>query len=198
MAVFDIMPFSSPLGGTYEVRWGPMTASQVFDVGEPVTVVDAGTITEAPQDVTQWIVTDADVGLLGGIAAGGPAGGAQTNDRAAATDTSTGLAYATNAAIPYWPVNQGTLFITSNVWAAGGGSAVVPLQTDVGENYQISHGTFGTPDAGWGVEQTAGVTGVDFVATVTEVLDARKQPIRVSGQAGVYVVFTISATLAAA
>jgi len=200
MAVMDIMPWVSPLGGTYEVRWGPVTASQVFDTGEPVNVVTAGTITEAPQDTTEWVTADfttaGTAALQGGIAVMGPAGGAQTNDRSAALNPATGVAYATNDDVAYWPINQGILFITENFWAAGAGSAATPVQTDIGENYQISHATFGTPDAGWGVEQTAATIGTDVVAGVVEVLDAAKSPIRITGQTGVFVVFTIEATLA--
>lgn len=185
MAARDIMPWISPLGGTYEVRWGSMTASEVFEVGEPVAVVDAGTLTEPSG---QFIITDADAGLLIGIAAAGPGAGN--------IDPATGAAYATGASIPFWPINQGTLFITSNVFAAGAGSASAPLQTDVGEPYQITYGT--TNPIGWGVEKTAGVEGVDVVATIVEVLDANKAPIRITGGTGVYVVFTITAGIGAA
>ena len=199
MAARDIMPFKSPLGGTYEVRVAGMTASEVFDIGEPVVIVDGGTLTEPPDDATQWILTDGeDGGTSVGIACYGPAGGAQTNDRGAATNPKTGAAYAVNDEIAYWPASQGTLFITRNFYAAGAGSSVAPLVTDIGERYQIAYGTFGTPDAGWGVEQTAGVIGVDVQAVVVDVLDSQKAPIRVSGNAGVFVVFEINATLAAA
>lgn len=192
MAVFDIMPFISPLGGTYEVRVAGMTASEVFDTGEPVGIVDAGTLTEPPDDATQWILADQDtVGNRVGIACFGPAGGAQTNDRAAWTNPATKAAYASGDDIAYWPADQGTLFITSNFFAAAAGSAVAPAITDIGEPYQITYGTFGTPDAGWGVEQTAATYGTDVVAVVVDVLDSLKRPIRRSGQTGVYVVFEI-------
>ena len=192
MAARDIMPFVSPQGGTLEVRYGSMTASETFEVGEPVNIVNAGTITEPPDDVTQWIIGDGDNpdGTGWGIACYGPG--------ASNIDPKTGVAFATGAEIAYWPGNQGTLFITDNFFAAGGGSAVVPLQTDVGESYQITYGTFGTPDAGWGVEQTAGVAGVDYQAIVTDVLDSQKAPIRLSGNAGVYVVFELVGATGAA
>lgn len=188
MAARDIMPFNSPLGGTYEVRYGPMNASEVFEVGEPVGLNDDGEITEAPDDGTQVIIGDFDQvdGTAFGIAAFGPGAGN--------IDPKTGVAFATGAEIAYWPANQGTLFITDNFWATGAaGTAVVPLQTDVGESYQISEG-----GAGWGVEQTAGVVGVDIQAIVHDVLDAQKSPIRLSGNAGVFLVFEIVASGAAA
>jgi len=198
MAAYDIMPFRSARGGTTSVRTGSMTASEVFDVGEPVATVDAGTITEPPDDVTQWIITDSDTGFNAGIAAFGPAGGAQTNDRAAHINPMTGIAFAAADEVAFWPVNEGTQFITRNFWAAAGGSAVVPALTDIGEAYQITYATFGTPDAGWGVEQTAGVSGVDFEARIVDVLDSQKAPIRRSGNAGVFLVFEIVATVGAA
>lgn len=188
MAKFDIMPYISPRGGTHEVRYGSMTASETFEVGEPVGIVDAGTITEPPDDGTQFIVTDVDDpnGGTWGIAAFGPG--------ASNIDPKTGVAFAALAEIGYWPGNQGTLFITRNFWGAGAaGTAVVPLQTDVGESYQLSEG-----GAGWGVEQTAGVAGVDIQAIVVDVLDAQKAPIRLSGNAGVFVVFELVATDGAA
>jgi hypothetical protein len=150
MAARDIMPWISPLGGTYD--------------------------------------TDADAGLLIGIAAAGPGAGN--------IDPATGAAYATGANIPYWPINQGTLFITSNFFAAGAAADATPALTDIGEPYQITYNT--TATIGWGVEQTAGVEGVDVVATVVDVLDADKRPIRISSATGVYVVFTITAGIGAA
>jgi len=91
MAARDIMPWISPLGGTYEVRWGTMTASEVFEAGEPVMVVAAGTLTEPPDDATQFVVTDITsdtaAGMTCGIAAYGPGAGN--------IDPATGAAFAT-------------------------------------------------------------------------------------------------------
>lgn len=190
MAARDIMPWQSPHGGTTTVRWATFTASEVFEIGEPINIVAAGTATEPPDDVTQWILTDGGGNVEAGIAAWGPGAGN--------LNTMTGVAYATGDYIPYWPINEGTVFITKNFYAAGAGSAVAPDLTDIGNNFQISHATFGTPDAGWGIERTAGLEGIDYVATILDVLDAQKSPIRVSGNAGVYVTFLINGTLAAA
>jgi hypothetical protein len=180
-----------------------VTASQVFDTGEPINMVNGGTMTEPTQNpANPWTVAQftatATSSLQGGIAVMGPAGGLQTNDRAAAINPATGIAYATNDSVGWWPINQGVLFITENFWATGAGSAAVPAQTDVGESYQITHATFGTPDAGWGIEQTEGVVGTDVCADVYEVLDSLYRPIRLSGQTGAFLVFEINATTAAA
>ena len=43
-----------------------------------------------------------------------------------------------------------------------------------------------------------GLEGIDYIATIIDVLDAKKAPIRNTGQAGVFVTFTITGTLAAA
>ena len=189
MAARDIMPWIDTHGGVATVRWGQMTASEFFDIGEPVAVVAAGTLTEPPDDATEFILADAADGFELGIAAWGPAGGAQTNDAAAHINPATGMAYTTGDDLPYWPADEGTLFITQNLFAAGAGSAVTPAQTDIGNAYQMSYATFGTPDTGWGLEQTAAGSGTDVMCVVTEVLDAQKAPIRITGNTGVYVVF---------
>lgn len=193
MARADIMPFKSPLGNTFELRHYPVTASQTFQMGEPVALVDAGTLTEPPQDVDEFKLADIDtVGNVCGIAAWGPGAAtsaADPNSRAA-INPQTGVAYAVGGDIGIWPADQGTLFITDNFFAAAGGSAVVPAGTDRGEIYQITYATFGTPDGGWGIEQTAGVPGTDVVAVVHDVLNSRYEPIAYNDTTtGVYVVF---------
>jgi hypothetical protein len=188
MAARDIMPWFGRGGTSPSTRWGQMTASEVFEIGEPVAIVDAGTLTEPPDDATQFIITDIDGGLEAGIACFGPGAGN--------INPVTGVAFATGDDIAYWPINDGTVFITQNFFAAGAGSDVAPVQTDVGEPYQVAYNT--TATIGWGVEQTAGVYGVDVVATILEVLDTNKDPIRITGNAGVYVLFTLNATIGAA
>lgn len=189
MAALDIMPWVSPLGGTYEVRWGPMSASATFDVGEPVNFLTAGTISEAAT-AAGWTIadftTEGTASLEGGIACFGPGTGN--------INWKTGNEYATNDDIAYWPINQGNLFITSTLYATGDTSTLItPAQTDIGESYQIS--SDGTT---WGLEQTAGAAGTDVQAGVVEVLDSRYEPIRLAGGTGVHLVFRITATTAAA
>ncbi len=198
MAARDIMPFKSAHGGTETVQWGQMTASEIFDIGEPGNIVDAGTLTEPATNGVEWAAGVLDLGFVAGIAAAGPAGGSETNDHAARIDPRTGVAFAALGHIPYWPINEGTLFITKNFHIAGGTTAAVPALTDIGESYQITHSESGTPDRGWGIEQTNGDVGLDVQANVIDVLDAQKSPIRNSGNAGVFLVFTITATLGAA
>ncbi len=199
MAKFDIMPFTSRHGGSTEVRWGEMTASENFEIGEPVMLVAAGTLTEPTDDAAQWTVAQMDTGQVAGIAAWGPGETTQGSGGTAPNlNVATGVAYATGDNLPYWPTNQGTLFITNNYYAAGGGSAVAPALTDIGIAYQIVYGTFGTPDAGWGVEQTAAAVGVDVQAIIVDVLDSTKDSIRLTGNTGVFIVFEINNTLAAA
>ena len=184
MAARDIMPWISPLGGTYEVRWGSMTSGEVFEVGEPVAVVDAGTLTEPTDNAGQFTVAQFDTAgsCLGGIAAYGPGAGN--------IDPATGAAMAALADVPYWPFGQGTQFITKNFMLADAATGLaVPVQTDVGEAYQMSYGT--AAPIGWGLEKTVAVVGVDVMCVVLEVLDADKNPIRISGGTGVYVVFEV-------
>ena len=197
MAARDIMPWKSPLGGTYEVRHSGMTAAESFQVGEPVGITDAtGFLLEPPDDGTEFILADIDtVGNRCGIAVNGPGAATSAADPTSQLwiDPRTGNAYATGGLIYYWPADQGTLFITNNVHAAGGASAgVAPTAAEIGEIFQITYGTYGTPDGGWGIEYTAGVPGTDVFATVIDVLDANFNSLvvpLVGAGAGVWVVF---------
>jgi len=193
MAAYDFMPFKSPLGGIYEVRHAGITAAQTFDVGEPVVIVDNGTVTEGTAD--GWLVADCAAttaqSVQGGIACWGPGAGNLNPE--------TGIAYAVNDTVAYWPWNQGILFITRlavnfrATGAAAAGAAAAPLVTDIGESYEMSsNGT------NWAIERTAAAPGTDIQADIVDVLDAQKTPIRLSGNAGFYAVFEINATLAAA
>jgi hypothetical protein len=193
MAARDFMPFKSPLGGTYEVRHAGMTASGTFDVGEPLVIVTAGTLTEP--SATGWVLTDfsttSAASVEGGIACFGPGAGN--------INPETGVAYTTNDTIAYWPINQGILFITriaANFRATGAsaaGATAAPLVTDIGESYEMSsNGT------NWAIERTGAAPGTDVQADIVDVLDVNKAPIRLSGGTGVYAVFEINATLAAA
>jgi hypothetical protein len=188
MAARDIMPWTSVMGGTYEARWGIMTAAEVFEIGEPVMVVAAGSLTEPIGATTSWSLAEfTATGTEGGIACFGPGAG-NINPR-------TGVAFATGDDIAYWPINQGNVFITDNFFATGDTTtAVVPVQGDVGEDYIMNQAVANTA---WGIEQTAGAEGTDVIASIIEVLDANYNPIRLTGQAGVYLLFTISLTEAA-
>jgi hypothetical protein len=179
MARFNIMPFISPLGGTYETRWAPVTAAQTFDIGEPVGLVAAGTLSGAPEDTSEIVLADfAATGTsqpIWGIAASGPGTASSTADPSARVNTNwrTGAAYATAAAIPFWPADQGNLFI-ARLASDTGAAYVAPAVTDIGETYRIVYGTAGTPDVGWCVEQTAATVGTDCLALVTDVLDTNR------------------------
>jgi hypothetical protein len=191
MPVGDIMPFISPLGGTYEIRYGSMTASQAWLQGHPVGVVNAGTVTQAPNDQSEYTLGDMDtVGNICGIAAwsvGTDDGDGTTT--AGNINPKTGVAYATGDEVAFWPADQGILFITDNFHDNATTAAVVPAQTDVGEIYQISSSVTAAAGLGWGLEQVAGVVGTDVVAVVNDVLDTNYAPIRLTGGTGVYLVF---------
>lgn len=175
------------------VRWGRLTASEVFEAGDMVGIVNAGTLTEPTDDAAQYTLAQMDtVGNICGVAATGVQSSGVTLN-----DFNTGIAITTGAQIAFWPADQGTLFITRHLTTAGGTTAVAPALTDIGEIYQISYNTTANTTAlpdqlGWGVEQTAGVPGTDVCAIVVDVLDANYVPIKASGgPAGVYVVFEI-------
>lgn len=180
MAARDIMPWRSVLGGTYRVKWAPMTASEVFETGEPVGVVAAGTLTEPVGATTSVVVGDFENGL-GGIAVIGPGAGN--------INPATGDAFATGDDVAYWPFGDGNEFITDNAFATGDTTtAHVPVQADVGTHYKMNQAAAATA---WGIEVTAALPGVDLVCLITEVLDVNKAPLRVSGGTGVYMVFEV-------
>lgn len=190
MAAYDIMPFKSFNGGTITVKTGIMATGEVFEVGEPVESLDDGTMNEPTDDLGQWTVaqftsTMANSALQGGIACYGPGAGN--------LNPQTGVAYAANDEISYWPINEGTIFITSNMRVAGGAADAAPVQSDVGEAYQVSYNTT-AGQLGWGLERTTAVPGTDVEARVVDVLDTNKAPISRTGGTGVHVLFELVAT----
>ena len=60
MASRDIMPFKSVHGGTTQVKWASLDASEVFDIGEPVMVMATGELAEPDTDDDAW--KDAEMG----------------------------------------------------------------------------------------------------------------------------------------
>ena len=192
MPIDDIRPFVSPLGGTFEVRYGSLEgATQAWLRGHPVGIDNNGVVVEAPNDQTEYVLGDMDtVGNICGIACwsvGTDDGDGTTT--AGNINSKTGIAYAAGDEVAFYPADQGNLFITGNFHDNATTAAVVPLQTDVGEIYQISSSITAAAGYGWGLEQVAGVVGTDVVGVVNDVLDAQYSPIRLTGQAGVYLVF---------
>ena len=205
----DIMPFKSPLGGTYEVRWAGMTASSKWLRGQPVGLDGAGRLTSPADAVTQVLInnfgdgdaTDTSATGLGiSCQSVGVDDGDGTRSLTARTgfplpiNPETGAAYGTNAAVAWWPAGQGTLFITKNFHDAATTAAVVPVISDIGQQYTLSASVTVAAGLGFGVEQTNATIGTDIIAKVVDVLDSQKSPIRKSGNAGVYVVFEIELT----
>jgi hypothetical protein len=171
-----------------------MTAAQTFLAGEPINVVTAGTLTEAPVDNTPWAIADFTTAgvqsLEGGIACFGPGAGL--------INPMTGVAFTTGDAIAYYPINQGTLFITDNFFADGTATVVVPAITDIGESYEIGASTT-AGILGWGLEQATATAGTEVQACVVDVLDTRKVSLNhpATDGTGVYLVFEINATVTA-
>ena len=184
MAARDIMPFRSAHGGAYAVRWAPMGDGETFEIGEPVGLDNDGTLIEMPIDESPVVPGDADTGLQMGIACFGPGAGN--------INPQTGVAFAENDMVAYWPVNRGIIFMSNNFMNTGMTAAVVPLHTDVGESYQISYST--AAPIGWGVEQTAGVAGTDLEAHIVDVLDVNLAPLNRSAGTGVWLLFDLIIT----
>lgn len=195
MARGDIMPYISVHGNTHPPRYAPMNASETFQRGELVFINTDGELAEFPVDATEALIADIGTGgLLGGIACFGPGAASAAADptNAVAINPKTGVAFTTGDSIGYWPWDRGTLFITNNVLAAGGAATALPDGADRGVQFQLTYGTVGTPDAGWAVEKTAGVTGTDVLAVIHDVLDSQLRPVSATDTTtGVYYVFEI-------
>jgi hypothetical protein len=182
MSARDFMPFITGSGGP-RIRYAPLTASSTFLEGEMVAVVDAGTLSELTQNDGQITLSEADSALFFGVAA--MDGGTTRTD---------GFARSTGDLISYYPVNDGTLFITKNFVGAGTpDTAAIPADSDVGESYQIAginaNGT-------WAIEQTAGVMGVDLCALIHNVLNVRKEPLAAGDSTtGIWLVFELQVSV---
>jgi len=185
-----------------------MTAAQGFLPGEVVQTVAAGTVTALHKDGNQLLIADCAAPFTCGIAINGP--GAAASAELVAADgwgrlwihPDSGETYANSSykggalgspLIWYVPFgDQDQLFITDNIWAAGGaGAGAAPTGADRGDQFQLSYVSGTTPDLGWGVERTAGVAGTDFVATVVDVLNARGESVSIAGT-GVSFVFCVT------
>ena len=196
----DIMPFRHPLGSTNEVRHGGMTAAQSWLLGHPVGYLDAGTVTGGPSDTTELELNDLsdDEGHIAmvGIACWsvGQDDGDGTVSTGGAINPATAKVYATGDTVAFWPADQDVEFITANFHDTATTSAVVPLITDINENYLMSTSETAAAGYGWGVEQSAVTFGTHIYAHIIDVLDISKAPIRLSGLAGKYLVFRIRTT----
>jgi hypothetical protein len=182
--VRSFMPLRSFMGQTVDVRHGRMTAGESFGRGEPVRVVDAGTVTEFPTDATSAVITDMDSGALGGIAMNGPGDGLK--------DIATGLSYAALADIFYIPFGSNVRFITTQYNSAVG-TAAIPPGTIIGESFMIK---YSAGLVAWVLDgATNGVYGTDVLFRVEQVLDALGRPIAPTDTTtGVFVVGPIIAT----
>jgi len=173
-----------------------MTAGQGFLPGEPVMIVDAGTITSCVKDGTEILVADSDGGVIG-LAVNGPGAAASAELIAAdgwgrlylhpdSGDTYANTSFLGTLGSPrIWYIPFGLpdqLFVANKMVAAAGAAAGAALTgADRGESFQLTYVSGTTPDLGWGLERTAGVPGTDLVCRVVDVLDARGNSVAIGG-----------------
>ncbi len=187
MPARDFWPLSAHSGGHHVVRYGKLNASESFREGEMVFINGDGEIAELNNDDSKVIVGDMQTSQMAGVAA--MDGDTARND---------GFARSTGDLISYWPINEGTLFITKNYISAADTSAIPP-GTIVGESFQVHGSDATTLTANWEILSTAGVAGVDMQALVHDVLNVRKEPITASDTTtGVWVVFELISGIGAA
>jgi len=191
MAARDFMPFITGSGGPV-VRYGRLNASETFREGEMVFANNDGEIAELPVDDSVVIVGDMESSQLAGVAA--MDGDTTRTDGFARVGDGTSK----SAMVSYYPINQGTLFITKNYVSAADTTAIPP-GTIVGESFQVHGSNATTLSSNWEILSTAGVAGVDMQALVHQVLNVRKEPIGATDTTtGVWVVFELISGIGAA
>lgn len=178
MALNDVLPWDSANGGTSRANVGYITASQTFEMGEPVFVTLAGTISVAPDAMA------ADTLL--GIAGGGP-GTANTNPYTGTTTWGVGTR------VPIWIPTPGDKFITPNYAAstAGDFGGTAPVVAQIGDFVGLE---------GIGGDYGIVADGVKL-CRVYDILNSNKDSIRITGETltasttkgSYYVVFEIIA-----
>lgn len=153
MSARDIMPYDSVHGGHTRTMRFPMKASEVFFVGEPVSVDVNGLVTESADNPA-----DTD---FAGFAVEGP-GASNVNPK-------TGTTYATNDPIALWVPQFGDTFITKS-WSSGGSTFddVAPLITNVGDECGLS-----LISNVWGVD----INASNKLVRIVDVLDVQKRSI---------------------
>ena len=186
MPARDFMPFITGTGGP-RVRYGRLNASESFREGEMVFINNDGEIAELPVDDSVVVVGDMETSQLAGVAA--------MDGDTARTD---GFARSTGDLISYYPINDGTLFITKN-YVSAADTAAVPPGSIVGESFQVHGSNATTLSSNWEILSTAGVAGVDMQALIHNVLNAQKAPISATDTTtGVWVVFELISGIGAA
>lgn len=196
MGIYDFRPYRSPHGGTTVIRQVPMNASETFLPGELIFVNSDGEAQTFPIDGTQSLLGETTVatGIQWGVALNGP-GAASTAARPfwAMIDPNTGTTYATGAMINFVPADvDGQTFIGRALVAGGasGLSTAVPGSSR-GIIYEVTYDASGTPDAGWGIELTAGVAATDVLGKVIDIFDTNWRRISATATNGVYIEFEL-------
>ena len=195
MGIRDIRPFSSILGGSLSIRTAPMNASETFLPGELIFINTDGEAQAAPIDGTQILLAETGIGtaIEFGVAVNGP-GAVSSAARPffQQIHPDTGNFYATGDRIWYYPAGEGNLFVAPFLVAGGaGGRSVAAAGANNGTILEITYEAASTPDAGFGVELTAGVAGTDLLARVHSVLDSNFRPISATATNGAFAVFEI-------
>lgn len=194
-ALVNIRPYPSLNGTAFPTARAPMAASETFCPGELIFINSSGLAASYPRDGTQSLIADnSSTGLVTGVAATGP-GAAASAARPwsrAYNNPDTGTTYATGDFIYYYPTGPGRLFMAP-LLVAGGASGVSSAATDASRAiiYEITYESASTPDAGWGVEITAGSAATDLLARVWEIYDLNFNPLAYGASNGAYAVFEI-------
>lgn len=159
MAVYDIVPWTSPHGGTTATRRGYLDAGETFLTGEPVRQTNVGTISEAADEPV-------DSGIIG-ISAG-PGSTAIINPK-------TGVVYTTNDEVSYHPAVPEQFFGTQNFATDGAGTQAAPAQTNIGDQCGLSLTT-----GVWSVD--TGVAAGAMICRIYDVLNSQKDSITNTGE----------------
>lgn len=170
MAKFDIMPFASSLGGTPRLVSVRLDATAAYEVGDVVAIAAAGDLAEAADepDVTT---------SLTGVAAVSAA------DVASRVGLSLADAATAGHQAQFWIFDLDAEFITDQITADDDTTLdEVPLESQIGDlaNLRLGSGE-------WGLSVHA--SGANRAFAITRVLDANKEDVGKSGNAGVFAIF---------
>lgn len=195
MAYRDIRPFKSARGEHDRIQVAPMNASETFQGGELIFInTDGEAATFAKNGGQATLAQITGEGLIVGVAVNGPgaASDAAVPNNRAWVNPETGNSYATGDKIYYYETGPGQLFI-SRALVAGGASGLSSAVSgaDRGTIYEITYESASTPDAGWGVELTAGVAGTDVLARIVDILDVNYKRVSATATDGIWVVYEI-------
>ena len=171
MALNDILPFTSPMGGHCRIEEYPLGAgTQSFVKGEVVYIDAAGDVSECGDDPDDPVFSG--VSATGGDETAGPG----------TLNFETGIIITAGDMVKVYIPDFTQRWITRNFATGGAGVLATPVQADVG----LVAG-FSRPAGQWSLDTGA----TNSHARIVQLLDADGADVARSGGTAVFTIFTI-------